>query len=138
MVGLETQLYDCFISDINALKPGNVGRHGAGHGMEYADFVRSAEVVTPILCNHRLGLGARILSSVEATSAAVNCNTNLGMILLVAPVIWLFEQLEAPGELPGRDQARVEVIGTAGRAGHICGYPPGRTPAALARWTNMT
>ncbi len=98
MVGLAAQVYDCFISDINALKPGNVGRHGAGHGMGCADFIKSAQVVTPILCNHRLGLGKRILSSVEATLAAVNCNTNLGMVLLIAPVIRVFEQLDAPGD----------------------------------------
>lgn len=97
---MDALVYDCFTCDINALKPGNVGRHGAGHGMEYADFIKSAEVVTPILCDRRLGLGERILASVEATSAAVNCNTNLGMILLLAPVIWLFEQIEAPKEFP--------------------------------------
>lgn len=92
MAGLAAQVYDCFICDINALKPGNVGRHGAGHGMDCADFIRSAEVVTPILCNYRLGLGKRILSSVEATKAAVHCNTNLGMVLLVAPVIQVFQE----------------------------------------------
>ncbi len=96
MVNLAAQVYDCFICDINALKPGNVGRHGAGHGMECADFIRSAQVVTPILCNHRLGLGERILAGVEATLAAVHCNTNLGMLLLIAPVIRVFEQLVSP------------------------------------------
>lgn len=113
---MDALVYDCFTCDINALKPGNVGRHGAGHGMEYADFIRSAEVVTPILCDRRLGLGERILACVEATSAAVNCNTNLGMILLVAPVVWVFEQIGAPKEFPhaikpallslGREDAR--------------------------------
>ena len=96
MVDLAAQVYDCFTCDINALKPGNVGRHGAGHGMECADFTRSAQVVTPILCNHRLGLGKRILAGVEATLAAVHCNTNLGMLLLIAPVIRVFEQLDSP------------------------------------------
>ena len=96
MVNLAAQVYDCFTCDINALKPGNVGRHGAGHGMECADFTRSAQVVTPILCNHRLGLGKRILAGVEATLAAVHCNTNLGMLLLIAPVIRVFEQLVSP------------------------------------------
>ena len=93
---MAAQVYDCFICDINALKPGNVGRHGAGHGMECADFIRSAQVVTPILCNHRLGLGKRILAGVEATLAAVHCNTNLGMLLLIAPVVRVFEQLVSP------------------------------------------
>ena len=111
MVDLATQVYDCFISDINALKPGNVGRHGAGHGMDYADFVKSADVVTPILCNRSLALGARILSSVEATSAAVHCNTNLGMTLLVAPVIWVFERLAAPEDFPGVIKPALKSLG---------------------------
>lgn len=92
MTELSALLYDCFICDINALKPGNVGRHGAGHGMECADFARSAEVVSPILCDRRLGIGRKILSSVEATRAAVHCNTNLGMILLIAPIIQVFHE----------------------------------------------
>ena len=96
MDNLAAQVYDCFICDINALKPGNVGRHGAGHGMECTDFIRSAQVVTPILCNHRLGVGKKILAGVEATLAAVHCNTNLGMLLLIAPVIRVFEQLVSP------------------------------------------
>ena len=108
---MDALVYNCFICDINALKPGNVGRHGAGHGMECADFIKSAEVVTPILCNHRLGLGERILSSIEATSAAVNCNTNLGMILLVAPVIWLFEQLEAPDDFQDAIKPALKSLG---------------------------
>ena len=98
MVDLATLVYDCFICDINALKPGNVGRHGAGHGMDCADFIKSAQVVTPILCNQRLGLGKRILSSVEATLGAAHCNTNLGMVLLIAPIIRVFEQLVSPGD----------------------------------------
>ena len=98
MVDLTTLVYDCFICDINALKPGNVGRHGAGHGMDCADFIKSAQVVTPILCNQRLGLGKRILSSVEATLGAAHCNTNLGMVLLIAPIIRVFEQLVSPGD----------------------------------------
>ncbi|MYH70137.1 MAG: triphosphoribosyl-dephospho-CoA synthase, partial [Gammaproteobacteria bacterium] len=92
MAGLTAQVYDCFICDINALKPGNVGRHGAGHGMEYADFATSAEIISPILCDRRLGIGRKILSSVEATRAAVHCNTNLGMILLIAPIIRVFHE----------------------------------------------
>ena len=92
MAGLTAQVYDCFICDINALKPGNVGRHGAGHGMEYADFATSAEIISPILCDRQLGIGRKILSSVEATRAAVHCNTNLGMILLIAPIIRVFHE----------------------------------------------
>ena len=92
MTELSALVYDCFICDINALKPGNVGRHGAGHGMECADFIKSAQAVTPILCDRRLGIGRKILSSVEATRAEVRCNTNLGMVLLIAPIIQVFQE----------------------------------------------
>ena len=92
MASLENQVYDCFICDIDALKPGNVGRHGAGHGMDCTDFVRSAEIVTPILCDPRLDVGRRILCSIEATQLAVRCNTNLGMILLAAPIIRAYQE----------------------------------------------
>ena len=92
MTELSVLVYDCFICDINALKPGNVGRHGAGHGMDCADFIRSAEVVTPILCDRRTGIGRKILSSIEATRAEVRCNTNLGMVLLIAPIIQVFQE----------------------------------------------
>ena len=92
MIDLHALVYDCFLNDINTLKPGNVGRHGAGHGMDCADFTRSAEVVTPILCDRRLGIGRKILSSIEATRAAVHCNTNLGMVLLLAPIIRVYQE----------------------------------------------
>lgn len=94
-------VYDCFTCELDALKPGNVGRHGDGHGMTCADFVKSAQVVTPILCNYQLSLGKRILQSVEATLAATDCNTNLGMILLAAPVIRVFEQVASPADFQG-------------------------------------
>jgi len=38
---------DACILDVTALKPGNVGIHGSGHGMEVADFIRSAAAPPP-------------------------------------------------------------------------------------------
>ncbi len=84
---LEAVVRDSFLNEINALKPGNVSQYADGHGMSYGDFVVSAEVSTPILCDAALGLGERILYSVEATIGKVGCNTNLGMLLLFAPII---------------------------------------------------
>lgn len=60
--------------------------------MECEDFIESAERVAPILCDPALGVGRRILESVRATLAAVHCNTNLGMILLAAPLIRAWER----------------------------------------------
>jgi triphosphoribosyl-dephospho-CoA synthase len=72
--------------EIEAPKPGNVHVFAAGHGMTANDFLRSAEAAAPALCNSALPVGARILAAVEATFAAVGMNTNLGIVLLCAPL----------------------------------------------------
>jgi triphosphoribosyl-dephospho-CoA synthase len=72
--------------EIEAPKPGNVHVFADGHGMTVNDFLRSAEAVAPALSNSALPVGARILASVEATFAAVRLNTNLGIVLLCAPL----------------------------------------------------
>jgi len=59
--------------------------------MTVKDFIISAEVSTPLLCQPQAGLGKRVLESVKATRAAVDCNTNLGMLLLFAPIIMAAE-----------------------------------------------
>lgn len=73
--------------EMDALKPGNVHRESAGHGMTVADFMTSAAVSADPLTEPGLGLGERVYRAVAATRAAVGCNTNLGIILLCAPVI---------------------------------------------------
>jgi len=75
------------ITEVNALKPGNVSPYSEGHDMSVADFVKSAELTSPILCNASLSVGERILESVKITISEVGCNTNLGMLLLFAPLI---------------------------------------------------
>ena len=76
-----------FITEVNSLKPGNVSPYSEGHDMTVADFVKSAELVTPILCDPSLSVGERILESVKITRSEVGCNTNLGMLLLFAPLL---------------------------------------------------
>jgi len=72
--------------EIEAPKPGNVHIFADGHGMTVDDFLHSAEAAAPALCNPGVSVGARIFAAVEATSAAVGKNTNLGIILLCAPL----------------------------------------------------
>lgn len=72
--------------EIEAPKPGNVHVFADGHGMTVGDFMRSAEAAAPALCTPSAPIGARILSAVEATFSAVGMNTNLGIILLCAPL----------------------------------------------------
>jgi triphosphoribosyl-dephospho-CoA synthase len=72
--------------EIEAPKPGNVHVFADGHGMSVRDFLRSAEAAAPALCKPSTPAGERILTAVEATFAAVGMNTNLGIILLCAPL----------------------------------------------------
>ncbi len=73
-------------TELRALKPGNVHIHAAGHGMTVDQFLISAEVTAPILARPGLTVGERIHEAVAATRASVGCNTNLGIILLAAPL----------------------------------------------------
>ncbi|MDD5580910.1 MAG: triphosphoribosyl-dephospho-CoA synthase [Methylobacter sp.] len=73
--------------ELQAFKPGNVSIYAAGHDMTVRDFRISAEVSAAPLCNPDYSLGEKIFYAVKATREAVGCNTNLGIILLCAPLI---------------------------------------------------
>ena len=74
------------IEELEAPKPGNVSFASAGHGMTADDFVASARCTADVLGTPGLSLGERVLGSIEATRAATGCNTNLGIVLLCAPL----------------------------------------------------
>ena len=76
-----------FITEVNALKPGNVSRFSEGHGMTVDDFIKSAQLTCPILCDPTLSVGERVLEGVKVTMSEVGCNTNLGMLMLFAPLL---------------------------------------------------
>ena len=73
--------------ELQAFKPGNVSIYASGHDMTIEDFRISAAVSAPPLCQEELSLGEAIFKAVRATRKAVGCNTNLGIILLCAPLI---------------------------------------------------
>ncbi|MDR2875296.1 MAG: triphosphoribosyl-dephospho-CoA synthase [Methylobacillus sp.] len=91
MTALSGQLAAAFknacLAELEALKPGNVHIFADGHGMVVQDFIRSADAASAEIARPHLSVGARILNSVEATWQAVCCNTNLGIVLLCAPLI---------------------------------------------------
>jgi triphosphoribosyl-dephospho-CoA synthase len=72
--------------DVQAFKPGNVSIYADGHDMTVADFRISYQVSAEPLCNPDYSLGQKIYYAVKATREAVGCNTNLGIILLCAPL----------------------------------------------------
>jgi triphosphoribosyl-dephospho-CoA synthase len=74
------------MDELDAPKPGNVHIYADGHGSTVADFRRSAEVSAGPIARLEASVGARILGAIEATRAAVGQNTNLGIVLLCAPL----------------------------------------------------
>jgi triphosphoribosyl-dephospho-CoA synthase len=73
-------------AELTALKPGNVHVFADGHGLTTEQFVRSADAAAAPLSAHGVRVGRRILDAVVATHDAVGTNTNLGIILLCAPL----------------------------------------------------
>jgi len=73
--------------EVNAPKPGNVSPRGDFDDTTYDDFVASSAAI-----NTALGtagsrpLGKTILLAIEATRAVTATNTNLGIVLLFAPL----------------------------------------------------
>ena len=84
------------LAELDAPKPGNVHRFAPGHRMEVADFVRSAEASAAPIVARGARVGARVRAAVEATLSAVGQNTNLGIILLCAPLAAAAEVSDAP------------------------------------------
>lgn len=80
--------------DVAVRKPGNVSQHSPGHRMQAEDFVASARACVGALVAPGRRVGERVEAAVRATRAAVGCNTNLGIVLLCAP-------LAAAAERPG-------------------------------------
>jgi triphosphoribosyl-dephospho-CoA synthase len=68
-------------------KPGNVSPAAAFADTTYEDFVASAETIGPALAAAgRAGVGETVLRAVRETRARVATNTNLGIVLLLAPL----------------------------------------------------
>jgi triphosphoribosyl-dephospho-CoA synthase len=84
------RIADAFIAacrdELDAPKPGNVHVFADGHRMTATDFMRSADAAAGPLTVPGARVGVRILNVVDATFADVGTNTNLGIILLCAPL----------------------------------------------------
>jgi len=74
------------LTELDAPKPGNVHAFANGHRMTIDEFVRSADAAAAPLSAQGTRVGLRIHRAVMATLAAVGTNTNLGIILLCAPL----------------------------------------------------
>jgi triphosphoribosyl-dephospho-CoA synthase len=84
-IGLCAQL--ACVWETTACNPGNAHRGRDFHDATYVDFLASAAAVAPVLeeaC--RRHVGETVLLAVEATRTVVKHNTNLGILLLLAPL----------------------------------------------------
>jgi triphosphoribosyl-dephospho-CoA synthase len=75
------------IWEATARKPGNVHRYADFADLTYVDFLQSAAAVAPVLhaasCS---GVGKTVSEAVKATRRVTPTNTNLGIVLLLAPL----------------------------------------------------
>ena len=83
--------------DVAVRKPGNVSLASPGHGMQAAQFVASARVAADALFAPGARVGERIEGAITATLAAAGCNTNLGIVLLAAPIAAAAERATVGG-----------------------------------------
>ncbi|APO78376.1 triphosphoribosyl-dephospho-CoA synthase protein (plasmid) [Rhizobium etli 8C-3] len=77
---------DACRAEIDALKPGNVHRFADGHRMTADQFIQSAAVSSLSVTEPLASVGQRVLRAVTATRNSVGTNTNLGILLLCAPL----------------------------------------------------
>ena len=89
----------CFLRacelDVTVRKPGNVSVASPGHRMHAGQFIASAEAAASPLFEAGAPVGRRIERAVAATQAAAGCNTNLGIVLLIAPLAAASERRDA-------------------------------------------
>lgn len=105
----DAYLWACEL-ELRAYKPGNVSLHSEGHDMTVEDFRRSARASAPYLTDPVASLGQKIFRAVEATRDAVGCNTNLGIVLLAAPLIQAFMTPDPRNSL--RDAVKTILLNT--------------------------
>jgi len=75
------------VLEVSAEKPGNITPSHDFHDTSYEDMLRSAIAIGPELARGgERGVGETVLAVIEASRAAANANTNLGIALLLAPL----------------------------------------------------
>jgi triphosphoribosyl-dephospho-CoA synthase len=87
LLGHQVQLA-CLL-EVSAAKPGNITPAHDFSDATYADMVRSALAVGPVFARRQVihrSVGELIADGVAATASVAQANTNLGIVLLFAPL----------------------------------------------------
>tara|TARA_B100001750_G_scaffold150321_1_gene120421 strand:- start:495 stop:1376 length:882 start_codon:yes stop_codon:yes gene_type:complete len=82
----EAYLFSCR-KDVEALKPGNVYLSSPHADTNSNDYIKSSIHSSEVLFLENFELGERILESIKLTKKFIKQNTNLGIILVCAPLI---------------------------------------------------
>jgi triphosphoribosyl-dephospho-CoA synthase len=86
---LQRQVLVACLLEVSADKPGNVTPRHDFPDMTFVDMVRSALALAPVFTAERVraaSVGELIADGVRATGAVTESNTNLGIVLLFAPL----------------------------------------------------
>ena len=78
------------VLEVSAAKPGNITPAHDFSDTTYADMVRSGLALGPVFARRRVmrrSVGDLIADGVEATAQVARANTNLGIVLLFAPLV---------------------------------------------------
>lgn len=104
------------VLEASAPKPGNVSPGRPFSDVRYEDFVVSAEAIArPLEGAGRRPLGETILMAVESTAARTRANTNLGIVLLLAPLARAAVRLLDAPTLPARSDRLRNLRAEVGR-----------------------
>src|SRR5580700_8927822 len=75
------------IWEATACKPGNVCRYADFDNLTYVDLLLSAAAIAPVMDGASgRRIGETVLDAIRATRKVVATNTNLGIVLLLAPL----------------------------------------------------
>ena len=94
-------------------KAGNVYPGQAFTDLAYVDFVAAAEIASKQLGNPKLKISQRMLSAVDETYSLTKTNVNLGIILLLGPLVAADENMIKQAKSPRDDFAWKESIAAA-------------------------
>lgn len=96
--------------DVQVRKPGNVSIASSGHGMLADQFIASARAAVGPLSRAGAPVGERIEAAMRETLLVAGCNTNLGIVLLGAPIAAALDLLPEGPCVPALQGAVEEVL----------------------------
>lgn len=93
--------YACWL-EVTAPKPGNVHPAARFADLTASDFVTASEITAEELTATDASIGCRVLAAIRRTREATGTNVNLGIVLLLAPLLAAEERFGLLGWQPER------------------------------------